>query len=137
MKRIAILCALLLLAGCATEPISTRDAHPVPRERVLAADMTKPQEGMGSLIVKRDAGLFGSACTHRLFINGTPFADIDTEEKVQIYLAPGEHILGSKPNGICGGGNVETAVNLKAGQTRTYRAGVGSSGDIALQPTAF
>lgn len=137
MKKRFIIYAALLMTGCATEPLNTHSARPVPQERILASSFTKPQQGSGTLIVKRDPGFHGAACTHRLYIDGVPFADIDTSEKVQIFLAPGDHILGVKKNGICGGGNAEVSFVLNAGQTRTYRTGVGTSSDITLQPTAF
>jgi hypothetical protein len=93
--------------------------------------------GTGTVIVKRDPAFYGSGCSYRLFANGAPFADVNRGEKVQIYLPSGEHILGAKANGLCGGGNPETSFTLGAGQTRIFRVGVEASGDVKLHPTAF
>lgn len=138
MHKISLIAVLLLgLAGCATEPMATSAAAPVPSSRLLAADLFKPKPGSGTLILKRDSGLSNAACNFRLFVDGQSFADIGTGEKVQIHLAPGEHILGAQANGICFAGNAEATAILAAGQTKTFRVGVGSGGEIRLQPTAF
>lgn len=115
----------------------TSQATPIPARRISGVDLTKPVSGAGSLILKRDSGINNSACTFGLFVDGRRFADIDTGEKIRIYLTPGEHIIGSKSNGICAAGNAETSITLAAGQTRTYRVSVGSGGELKLQPTAF
>jgi hypothetical protein len=138
MKKMTIAGALLVtIVGCATEPMATSEAKPVPQDRILAAQLINPTSGSASLIFKRDTGLNNAACNFRLFIDGQPFADIDTGEKVQIHPAPGEHILGARSNGICFAGNAEAITTLAAGQTRTYRVSVGSGGELKIQPTAF
>jgi hypothetical protein len=117
--------------------MATNAAAPVPADRLLAADLAKPVPGSGTLIVKRDSGLSNGACNFRLFIDGRPFADIGTSERVQIHAPAGEHIIGARANGICFAGNAEAMTTLAAGQTKTFRVGVGSGGEIRLQPTAF
>lgn len=135
--KINALAGLLILSGCATEVVSTQNAIPVPPNRILAANMLQPSQGSASLIVKRDSGILGMPCNFRLFVNGRPFADIAASEKVQIYVAPGEHILSVAPGGTCLNGDAEAAATVAAGQTRIYRVGIGSGGEMKLQPTAF
>lgn len=138
MQKIALIAALLLsISGCATEPMATSAAAPVPQTRMLAADLARPTVGSASLIMKRDSGLNNVACNFRLFVDGRPFADIAAGEKVQIHVPAGEHILGARSNGICLAGNAETVTTLAGGQTRTYRVSVGAGGELKLQPTAF
>jgi hypothetical protein len=138
MGKLIVSGALLaVLAGCATEPMATSEARPVPQDRILAAKLINPTPGSASLILKRDTGLNNAACNFRLFIDGQAFADIDTGEKIQIHPQPGEHILGARSNGICFAGNAESVTTLVAGQTRTYRVSVGSGGELKIQPTAF
>jgi hypothetical protein len=134
-----IVCGAVLAAliGCATEPVATSAAQPVPNDRILLSKLTSPTPGSGSLIFKRDTGLNNSACNFRLFLDGQPFADIDTGEKVQIHPQAGEHIIGARSNGICFAGNAESVTTLEPGQTRTYRVSVGSGGELKIQPTAF
>lgn len=138
MTKILLTAVLLLLAsGCATEPMATSAATPIPLNRMLAVDLTRPTPGSASLILKRDGGMNNGACNFRLFVDGRSFADIGTGEKIQIHVAPGEHILGARANGICQAGNAEAATSLVVGQTRTYRVSVGAGGELKLQPTAF
>jgi hypothetical protein len=70
-------------------------------------------------------------------VNGTPVADLDTEEKVVLHLPIGEHILSAWPNGICGGGMSEVSTTVRAGKQLNFRIGYGSNGDFSIQPTAF
>jgi hypothetical protein len=128
---------LLAISGCATEPMTTSVGALVPANRIFVAELAKPATGKASVVVKRDTGFMGGGCEFRLFVDGKPFADIGYGEKVQIHLQPGEHILGARSNGICMAGDAESATVLVAGQTRMYRIGIGSGGELRLQPTAF
>jgi hypothetical protein len=93
-------------------------------------------EPTGSLIVKRDSGLMGSACTIRVFVDAVPVADLAPSEKVEVFLVLGEHIVGVTSNGICGG-VAEAAVVIFPERQKILRIASGQSGDIYLQPTAF
>jgi hypothetical protein len=79
----------------------------------------------------------GSACTIRVFVDAVPVADLAPAEKVELFVALGEHIVGATSNGICGGGAAETAVVIRPEQQRVLRIASGQSGDIYLQPSAF
>ncbi len=138
MKRtILTITAIVCASGCATDPVPTNAATPIPQNRIIKAGLTKAEPGTGSIIVKRDSGLNSVVCTFRLYLNGAPFADIDTGEKVQIYVKPGDYIVGSAGSGLCYTGHAEASFSLAAGQTRVYRVGSAPSGEIKLQPTAF
>jgi hypothetical protein len=137
MMKIPLIAVLLpLLSACATQVVPTQEASPVPIARILWHNLFLPANGSASLIVKRDVGFDGMNCNFRLFLDGRPFADIATGEKTQIYVSPGEHILRVIP-GLCLNGTAKTSVTIAAGQTRTYRVGIGSGGETRLQPTAF
>lgn len=124
------------LSGCATRPVNTAEALPVPRERILAMDFLKQMEGRGAVVVKRDSGGFGSGCSARLFVDAKPAADMRASERVVFYLPVGDHILSAQPNGLCGGGMVETRVRVTPLETATFRMGYGTAGDFTLTPTA-
>lgn len=136
-------CAALLilmtsaLIGCATQPVSTTQAVPVPPDRILTPELLQQSEGRGAVIVKRDSGLGGSGCSARLFVNAKPTADLRPSERVVLYLIPGDYILSAQPNGLCGGGLVETRVRVTPQETATLRMGYGSAGDFTFTPTAF
>lgn len=134
--RHLIVAAAVAATGCASAP--TPDADAVPARTILAPAMTVASVGSGVLVVKRDRGLTGSGCEHRLAIDGTPFAVLRVGEVVTIYAAPGEHVLSvSSPGAICPSGIVEAGVRLEAGKRQTFRTGLPSGWEIALTPTAY
>ena len=135
--QLLALSILLFLAACATTPISVEQASVVPTSRILAAQMLARAPYTGSLVIKRDSGFMGSACTIRVFVDGVPVADLDSAEKVEVFVSLGEHIVGVTSTGICGGGTAEAAVNIAPERQRILRIASGQSGDIYLQPTAF
>lgn len=129
--------AAILLNGCATRPVTTAEAVPVPRERIFSTNLLEPFEGSGTVIIKRDSGLGGSACSARLFVDAKPTADLRTAERVDLHLPVGDHILSAQPNGLCGGGMVEVPVRVVARQAATFSMGYGTAGDFTFTPTAF
>jgi hypothetical protein len=135
IKSALVFCALV--TGCATTPVPTSLARPVPFERIQNPSLLKKIANHGELIVKRDEGLSASACDTQIFINGQQLAVIGTGEKITIYLTAGNYMLGAIARGICGGGLVEAKVSVSENGSQTYRVSYGSSGEFSLQPTAF
>jgi len=128
---------VLSFTACATQPVTVHQATAVPSSRILAPQLIAQAPQTGSLIIKRDSGLMGSACTVRVFIDAVPVADLAPSEKVELFVALGEHVVGATSNGICGGGTSETAVVIMPERQRILRIASGQSGDIYLQPSAF
>jgi hypothetical protein len=92
----------------------------------------------GSLIIKRDTGFMGSACTIRVFLDTVPVADLAPSEKVELFVPLGEHVVGATPtDSFCGGGTSEAAVVVRPESQKILRIASGQSGDIHLQPSAF
>jgi hypothetical protein len=129
--------AIFFVAGCATSPVSTNEAAPVPPERIISDVFLATKPNTGEVIIKRDTGFGGSACSSRVFVDGSPVADLRTGEKVTLYLPLGDHIIGAEPNGICGGGLSEVSVTVKKESASVFRIRYGSNGDYDIQPTAF
>lgn len=129
--------AALLIAGCATTPVSTGSAQSVSPSRVLNASFLQRKDGYGEVIVKRDEGFLASACNTRVFANATPIAEIAPGEKVVFYLPEGEHMVAAIAGGICAGGLVEAKVLVSRARTAVFRVSYGSSGEFSIQPTAF
>jgi len=127
----------LLLTACATTPLTLSQARPVPDSRVLAPEWLTHASHTGSLVVKRDSGFMGSACTIRIFVDAVPVADLAPAEKVELFVTFGEHSVVARPNGICGGGTPEAVVVVMPERQRILRIASGQSGDIFLQPSAF
>lgn len=132
------LCVLLLLAACATTPVTINQASAVPDSRILAPQLLAAASNTGSLLVKRDSGFMGSACAIRVFVDAVPVADLKPSEKIEIFVALGEHSVVVSSTGIlCGGGTSETAVVVMPERQRILRIASGQSGDIFLQASAF
>ena len=137
MRFFAVFLALSLTA-CATQPVTIRQASPVPSSRILAPQWLSQAPYTGSLIIKRDSGLMGSACTIRVFIDAVPVADLAPSEKVEIFVPLGEHIVSAAPIGtLCGGGTSEAAVVIRPESQKILRIASGQSGYIHVQPSAF
>jgi hypothetical protein len=137
MPFIAVFVALSLMA-CATRPVSIYHASAVPSSRILAPQWLSQAQYTGSLIIKRDSGFMGSACSIRVFIDAVPVVDLAPSEKVELFVPLGEHVVGATPNGIfCGGGTSEAAVVIRPESQKILRIASGQSGDIYLQPSAF
>jgi len=128
---------LLSLTACATSPVTVNQSAVVPDSRVLARQWLSQAPNTGSLVVKRDGGFMGSACTIRVFVDAVPVADLAPSEKVELFVALGEHSVVATSNGICGGGTSEAAVVIMPERQRILRIASGQSGDIYLQPSAF
>ncbi|MBI4522514.1 MAG: hypothetical protein HY695_01740 [Deltaproteobacteria bacterium] len=136
--RFLTLFAILSLMACATQPMTIYQASTVPSSRVLAPQLLSQRPYTGSLIIKRDSGFMGSACTVRVFVGAVPVADLGPAEKVELFIDLGEHVVVATPNGIfCGGGVSEAAVNIRSESQKILRIASGQSGDIYLQPSAF
>ena len=137
MRFFTVLLALSLTA-CATQPVTIHQASAVPASRILAPQWLSQAPYTGSLIIKRDSGFMGSACTVRVFVDAMPVADLAPSEKVELFVAFGEHVVGAASNGIfCGGGASEAAVVINPERQKILRIASGQSGDIYLQPSAF
>jgi hypothetical protein len=129
---------VLSLTACATRPVTIYQASAVPSSRILAPQWLSQAPYTGSLIIKRDSGFMGSACTIRVFVDAVPVADLAPAEKVELFVALGEHVVGATANGIlCGGGASEAAVVIRPENQKILRIAAGQSGDIYVQPSAF
>ena len=137
MRFLVLFLMLLSLAACATKPLTINQAAAVPETRILAPQLLAQASNTGSLVVKRDSGFMGSACTIRVFVDAVPVADLKSAEKVELFVALGEHSVVATSNGICGGGTSEAAVVIMPERQKILRIASGQSGDIFLQPSAF
>ena len=134
---VALAISLVVLAGCASSPVPHSETILVPSSRVLAPELLSERQGAAKITIKRDSGFIGSACTYRVFIDGRPVAQLRTGERVDFFVDPGQHILGTYGEGFCGGGTAEVETSVGAGQWKSYRIASGQDGTLQLLPTAF
>ncbi len=127
----------ITLGGCASTPVSNTEAVDVPAKRIVDSTLMQSMANSGKVTIKRDNGFTGSACAKRVFADAKAVADLNTGERLVIYLSEGEHIISAKSNSPCGGGLVETMVTVKAGGNYSYRIGTQSNMGDGIYPTAF
>ena len=132
--RLLVVFLMLSLLACATTPLTINQAAAVPETRILAPQLLAQASNTGSLVVKRDSGFMGSACTIRVFVDAVPVADLMPAEKVEFFIALGEHSVVATSNG---GGTSEAAVVIMPERQKILRIASGQSGDIFLQISAF
>ncbi|EOV9616206.1 hypothetical protein ACN5LY_000756 [Cronobacter dublinensis] len=137
MKSFSITLIALALTACSNTPVPTNQAREVNGSRILTTKYSTAAAGNGTVIIKRDSGKMGSICTVHVFIDGTPLAKLESEEKVTAHLPPGSHIVSADPKGACTGGLSEQSIAVTTGSTLVYRASFSSAGDFSLSPTAF
>jgi hypothetical protein len=122
--------AVALLAGCATSPIPSSEAEPVPSSRLFA--FQSQAQGDSVLVVTRDKGFVGGGCNTTLSIDGRRAAEIGSGETAKVRVAPGEHIVSASS---CGSGLKERETNIKAGSTKKFRISIDSAMSMDLSPT--
>lgn len=132
MKFIVGALALALLAGCATSPVPSDKADPVPSSRLFANQ--KPAPGAAILIVTRDTGFVGSACNTTISIDGRKSAEIGAGETAKFFVNGGDHIISASS---CGSGLKEREANVKPGSTKRFRVSIDSSMSMDLSPTTY
>ena len=136
MTSLALIVGLSVaaLSGCATSPTPSEKTEP---GTILSEPLTRASAGTGIILVKRDTGIRGSECTHRVSLNGVAVADLRRGQAVVIYAAPGEHILSlTTPTSVCSGSS-QVEVAVQAGQRKTFRTAVDQGGTMRVQPAAF
>lgn len=127
----------LALCGCATTPISSEQAILIPKNQVIDNRYMEQSPGTGEVIIIRDDGFVGSACSSTVFVDYVPIAVLWRAEKIVLYLPEGDHIFGAWPKGICGGGQFENRGTVQIGKRITFRTGYGPKGDYYIVPNAF
>jgi len=141
VKMLITLVVSLTLTGCfASNPIKTEEAKLVPQNRIFIQNYSTPCNNCGIVIIKEDKGHMPGAivCPATIFIDGEKVAEIRTKEKVILYLPAGNHILGMKPNSICGIGisTSEIKITVNPKEKTIYRIGYDFT-HWFIQPTAF
>ncbi len=128
--------AAILVVACGTTPVPSSNANPVPADRIYATELTNAQHGYALLVVTRDKGLKGKACTARLYVDGTHVADLRTSEQVRLFVEPGEHVVGVSAQGCLGGSDQTSIVATQAKPTLLHiQAGHGDG--LTIEASAF
>ena len=110
---------LLLTLGACASP-APLDGGGSPARLILDPSVTRRNPSAGILTVRREAAAAGEDCRHRIFLDGNPVADLRPNEVINIYAAPGRHVLRAEQTGSsCHGGN-EIAATSERGKGRLF-----------------
>jgi hypothetical protein len=134
MKSIILALSILAVTGCATSPIASGEAS---QGRVMPNEWQAPGPNSGKLVVTRDSGFMGAACSQKIYVDGTAIGSLRSGQTVTVYLPAGEHVTGVMTGGMCGGGSSSASLTMKAGGTKMFRVASGQSGDVKIEPSAF
>lgn len=138
MRRVLFVALCAAVAGCATTPVPSDSATAQPATSIVDPAATTPRAGAGAILVTRDTGMLGMACTFDVMIDGQRVAGLRKGEQVTLYADPGERILSVQAReGICGGGLTQIAVQVVADTTKKVRVGMDHGWDIKLEPSAY
>ena len=133
MKKLAILLSILIVSACATVPTPNSEQRLVPSGQVFLKSLP-PSQDTAQIVVIRDQGFFGSANFLHFYIDGQKVASLDPRERLELYLAAGEHIFGVKPTdplGVHAGFNIDQT--LQSGRTYYYRLLIDSNAGARIQ----
>jgi len=119
-----------LLAGCASSPVPSSQADPVPSTRLFAYQAAV--DGESFLVVTRDKGFVGAGCNATVSIDGVRAAEVGSGETAKFRVTPGEHIVSAS---TCGSGLKERETSIKPGATKKFRISVDSAMSLDLSPT--
>ena len=116
------LVVLIGLSGCAaTTSIQPKDAQYVPRDRIFRLENLSPASNATATFV-RDIGFVSGGVYQHLFIDGVKSASLDSGEKVEFIISPGEHIFGVVPTDPFGSSSIKSIdQDLKLGRQYFYR----------------
>lgn len=128
MKRqIFALGLTFVFAGCATQNLAgTSSYQAVPTERNSSV-FVEPEPGRpaGTIIVKRDLGMFGAGLSSILLVGGKPVVQLKPGEYFQFRVVAGEQLLGVAWSDNFGAVETsstrEIAVDVHPGQTYYFR----------------
>lgn len=138
MKKSFVALATIFLAGCATSAVPLNQAKEAPKVRIFAyQDFVK---NGATLTVVRDKGFLGGGCFYGLYVNKERVASLDTSEKVNLKLPPGEWMIGFKGEGkacISDETITEREIILKSNQHKAVRLFADPSGNLDIKPVSI
>ncbi|MGB3838603.1 MAG: hypothetical protein WA930_05785 [Rhodanobacter sp.] len=97
MKRVALLFAVVMLAGCSTTPVTRSASQPVPASQVLAPELQAPSASRTlPVLLIRDAGFMGSFVGAIVAVDGQNVVMLKPSQRFEFYLSAGNHMFSIK-----------------------------------------
>jgi hypothetical protein len=136
MRALWVAAIAVLAAACASTPVPSSNAIPVPEHRILVPEIAKPQEGHAYVVVTRDEGFLGEACAVALYVDGAHVADLRKSEQIRLFVKPGKHLLGVDAKG-CYRGSDQTSIDASQDKLTLLRIEVQLREGFRIKPSAF
>ena len=132
MRRVGAVFFAMALAGCSTDPVTLQTAKSVSADRIYAQDtMVRSSPEQAKVTFLRDSGLYGSACSHDIYVDQKKVFAIRQGEGASVFLQPGEHLLRMETGGgMCPNIAASQEANLKPGSSQVYRILLPSDGSL-------
>ncbi|WIF69760.1 hypothetical protein QN096_11680 [Metapseudomonas otitidis] len=127
----------LVLTGCSTSPVTEQQAEVIPGDRIYAPELVgRPGAGDARATFLRDSGIFGSACSHDVYVNNRKAFSIRQGEGISLRLQPGDYTFRLETGaGMCPNVATSQDVTLKPDSAVTYRILLPSDGSLRLTRT--
>ncbi|MGR5238024.1 hypothetical protein [Vibrio alfacsensis] len=127
MKKLILAAIVATMAGCATAPIPTSDAYSVA---VVG-------HGEYQIVIKRDSGLIGSACSVSIFVNGSRIGKLDQGEKITHYGDESNVIVAAKQEGFFCESDIPEAIAMFKDKKATLRVAISANKGLHISNTSF
>ena len=127
-SRLISFLVALVAGGCSTIPTSTmpitmQSGTPVPAARIYRPELTVSSPGHTAKVsFLRDSGAVGSACAHKILVDGKAVFALRAGEYQTLYLAPGQYLFALEiEGGVCSKFSASHSTVLGDGAEETYR----------------
>lgn len=129
MRTFLMFLAVSILTACSTAPTTSY-------RMVNTLVDNQPTIDNSMIVIRRDVGIMGSACSVQVFLDGVKYGVLKSGETITIHTNAGEHIISARiTSGICPNRLQEVAVNIDKNQSKYYRLTFDASGSFVVQPT--
>lgn len=139
MRGLWLAVVAVQVAACATTPVPSSSAKPVPPQRIHDSPYTEAGPGSGFVVVTRDIGWQARVCAVHLYVDGTLVANIQAGEQVRLFIPDGTHLIGvtTAKGGLCLQGSDQISVEITQVEPLLLRIAGESGNPITIKPSAF
>ncbi len=133
--RIAIFCAALALAACASSPTPESEIWEVTPSASFSGDYNLNATNSGYIQITRDSGNAGSACATNVIVGERAAARLRPSERVTVRVPVGEYKVTAEIVGMCPGSTSVQTVRVGPDATARLRVSYGDlPSDFAILP---
>ena len=127
------------VAACATMPVPSSSAKPVPPHRIHDHAFTKAGPDSGFVVVTRDTGWQARVCAAHLYVDGVLVANLQAGEQVRLFIPLGTHLIGvtTAKGGLCLKGSDQFTIEITQGEPVLLRMAAERGKPITIRPSAF